>query len=90
MLMKYLQKVRHLFSCFIYFKVEHVPRELNFRVDPLSNLVTTKVTGFNKIVIHETLAFPNIEAGEIYFVELVKVQLDVTHTTLPTVWQTPT
>lgn len=37
----------------------------------MSNLVTTKVTGFNKIVIHETLAFPNIESGEIYFAELV-------------------
>lgn len=58
MLIKYQQKVRHLSSCFIYFKVEHVPREQNLRTTLLSKLATLKVVGFNMTIIQETLVSP--------------------------------
>lgn len=49
------------------------PYEQNLRADLLSKLATSKVVGFNRTIIHETLASPSIEAGEVYSIELVPV-----------------
>lgn len=43
-LVRYMQKVRSLSSCFTSFEIEHAPCEQNFRAVLLSKLTTSKTT----------------------------------------------
>lgn len=70
MLIKYLPEVQNFSSCFLSFKVEHIPREQNFIDDLLSKLSTSKVVRFNRIVIQETITSSSIEEDKSYFVDL--------------------
>ena len=58
-LVRYLQKALKMSHTFEEFKVNHIPREENFRSDLLARLASTKGSGLNMTVIQETLEAPN-------------------------------
>ena len=60
MLQKYLIKVKELIKEFFDVEFRHASIEENFRVDVLSKLASTKLTGSNQSLIQEILKFPSI------------------------------
>lgn len=70
-LIKYLQKVWTLSSCFTSFEIEHVPHERKFIAELLSKLATSKIVDFNRTVIQETLVSSTIDVDEVNSLEVV-------------------
>lgn len=66
LMIKYLHKLHNLSSCFLSFKVEHIPHEHNLKAYILSKLATSKVVGFDRTVIQETAASRDTEAEVLY------------------------
>ena len=64
-LIKYVHLALQLSKRFQDFEVCHIPKEDNARADLIARLASTKGSGINKTVIHETLMLPSIEKEEV-------------------------
>ena len=62
---KFYHFAKTLIDNFECFEMYYIPRESNTRADMLSNLASTKNTGYLKTIIQETLQTPIIDTDEV-------------------------